>query len=224
MLGTVRKNKRELPPEFVASNRPEHSSLFGYNDGVQIVSSMARSKKCVIMVSTMHSDNGVELDNKEKPHAIRDYNATKCPVDRIDQMANTLTTRRKTRRWPMTIFFNILDIAAINSYISWLLLHPTWHKNERVHRRSIFLKEQACSLMEPWIRERPDDQRRGAMRATVRRARELCLEEADAPAPEGPQEALGVRRRCHLCVGVVCSRVKTPTCMAHCTVVCNDCV
>ena len=157
VLGTVRKNKRELPPLFVASNRPEHFSLFGYNDGVQIVSSMALPKKCVIMVSIMHSDNGVELDNKEKPHAIRDYNATKCPVDRIDQMANTLTTRRKTRRWPMTIFFNILGIAAINSYISWLLLHPTWHENERVHRRSIFLKELACSLMEPWIRERPDD-------------------------------------------------------------------
>ena len=103
-----------------------------------------------------------------KSHTLLDFNMTKCPVDRIDQMANTFTSRRKTRRWPMTVFYNILDIAGINAYITWLLRNPTWHQHEQVHRRSIFLKELACALMEPWIRQRPEDQPRGAMRSTVR--------------------------------------------------------
>ena len=228
MLGTVTKNKRELPLEFVVSNRPEHSSLFGHNDGVQMVSNMARPKKCVIMVSTMHCDNGVDLEDKEKPHAIRDYNATKCPVDRINQMANTFSTRRKIRRWSMTIFFNILDIAGINAYITWLLHNPTWHENEKVHRRSIFLKKLACSLMEPWIRQRPNNQPRGAMQATVRRARELCLNNAESPEVEAPQETQKARRRCHLYVGrsrvrTACSRCHQPTCMAHGSVICKAC-
>ena len=71
MLGTLAKNKRELPPEFTAAGRPEHSSLFGYKEGMQLVSYMARPRKCVIMLSTMHSSNAVDLDDKEKPYSAR---------------------------------------------------------------------------------------------------------------------------------------------------------
>ena len=45
--------------------------------------------KCVVMVSTMHSSNAVDLEDNEKPQPIVDYNMTKCPVDRIDQIVNS---------------------------------------------------------------------------------------------------------------------------------------
>ena len=127
-------------------------------------------------------------------------------------------------------FYNILDIASVNGYITWLLRNPSWNDHSRVHRRSIFLKELAYGLMEPWIRLRSDDQAKGAMRATVRRARELCLNEAEAETTGIPlQQDPNVRRRCYLwqerCrVRTTCSRCNQATCMAHGALICGSCL
>ncbi len=45
------------------------------------------------------------------------YNKTKIGVDMMDQMVDDYISRRQTRRWPMRIFYNIIDIAALNAYI-----------------------------------------------------------------------------------------------------------
>lgn len=45
------------------------------------------------------------------------YNATKFGVDVIDQMAKKYSVKAPSRRWPVQVFYNILDLAAINSWI-----------------------------------------------------------------------------------------------------------
>jgi hypothetical protein len=45
---------------------------------------------------------------------IHDYYQTKFGVDIIDQCVNNYTVRRITRRWPIMVFHNMIDIAAIN--------------------------------------------------------------------------------------------------------------
>ena len=45
------------------------------------------------------------------------YNKTKCGVDILDQMARRYSTRVAARRWPVHVFYNILDLAAINAWI-----------------------------------------------------------------------------------------------------------
>ena len=45
------------------------------------------------------------------------YNANKVGDDYFDQMARLYTTRSASRRWPVVVWGNILDIAAINSYV-----------------------------------------------------------------------------------------------------------
>ena len=45
------------------------------------------------------------------------YNKSKVGVDALDQMARYHTCKSSSRRWPMAVFFNILDCACINSYI-----------------------------------------------------------------------------------------------------------
>ena len=51
------------------------------------------------------------------PKTIKFYNNTKCGVDVADQMARKYTVKSGSRRWPLQIFFNILDLAAINAWI-----------------------------------------------------------------------------------------------------------
>ena len=62
----------------------------------------------------MHDSADVDTSNeKKKPEIILFYNANKVGVDSFDQMA----TRSASRRWPVAVWGNILDIAAINSYV-----------------------------------------------------------------------------------------------------------
>lgn len=51
------------------------------------------------------------------PDFIQFYNKTKFGVDMTDQMARKYTVKSSSCRWPLQIFFNILDLAAINAWI-----------------------------------------------------------------------------------------------------------
>ena len=43
------------------------------------------------------------------------YNHTKSGVANIDQMARLYTTKVSPRRWPLQVFYNVLDFAATNA-------------------------------------------------------------------------------------------------------------
>lgn len=88
--------------------------LFGYNDTSTLVSYVTKKKKVVLVLSTLHDTNEVD-DETGEPVQIMDYNATKGGVDTIDLMCSRISTSRRTKRWPMIIFFRYLDIAGINS-------------------------------------------------------------------------------------------------------------
>ena len=77
-------------------------------------------------LSTMHKSDEVYADFDNKPEAILDYNSLKCLIDVLDQMASAYryTTRKKVRRWPVTLFANLLDMEAINAYVTWIKRHP----------------------------------------------------------------------------------------------------
>ncbi|QQP38927.1 Uncharacterized protein FKW44_019645, partial [Caligus rogercresseyi] len=51
---------------------------------------------------------------KRKPNVVTEYNHMKAVVDTFDQMARLYSCRSASRRWPMQVFYNILDMAAIN--------------------------------------------------------------------------------------------------------------
>lgn len=79
VVGTVRKNKREIPQCFLdTKNRSLNSTIFGYGRNILLLSYVPRKNKNVIMISTMH-DNGLineSLGAEKKPEVIT-YNSTK---------------------------------------------------------------------------------------------------------------------------------------------------
>ncbi|GFS26369.1 PiggyBac transposable element-derived protein 4 [Elysia marginata] len=74
-------------------------------------------------MSTMHHDDSFDIESR-KPEMVMSYNATKGGVDSMDQMCHALTTKRKTNRWPMLLFYNLLDLASIASLVIWRKLNP----------------------------------------------------------------------------------------------------
>ena len=49
------------------------------------------------------------------PEVVDFYNSTKDGVDSLDLMAHSMTTKRQTKRWPMVVSFNILDMAFVHN-------------------------------------------------------------------------------------------------------------
>ena len=136
IVGTIRKNRTELPAEFVSTkNRKKSTTLYGCQKKAMIVSYCPKKGKVVTFLSTMHSDKGTESPAPEKKsEVIMYYNATKGGVDTMDQMVRWFTSKRKTRRWPMIIFYNMLDISALNAFIVWMSLNKEDHAGKRGNR------------------------------------------------------------------------------------------
>ncbi|XP_022910889.2 piggyBac transposable element-derived protein 4-like [Onthophagus taurus] len=116
VVGTLRQNKSDIPKEMKASkDRVVYSSLFCFQNNVSMVSYARKKNKCVILLSTMHHDASINDDAKRKPEIISHYNKTKGGVDIMDQMVSTYTCKRQSKGWPMTFFFNIIDVATLNA-------------------------------------------------------------------------------------------------------------
>ena len=71
---------------------------------------------------TLHVDKEIdpELGEQPKPFVITFYNATKGGVDTADQMCATYNVARNIKRWPIVVFFAMLNVAGINSQIIYL--------------------------------------------------------------------------------------------------------
>lgn len=96
----------------------------------------------------MHDSGEIDEETK-KPEINLDYNATKGAVDTVDQMCGSYSVKRITKRWPLVIFFSIMDMAGINA----LILYHSNANNLKLKRR-VFLKNLSMSLMKPFLVER----------------------------------------------------------------------
>lgn len=157
-VGTVRSNKTFVPSLFLKhKSREVYSTLFGFCDGnVSLCSYVPKKNKAVLLISTVHYTTQVDDENiKKKPIAILDYNSNKCGVDTMDQMLGTYTCKRSTKRWPLAMFYNMTDIAALASYV----IHNELLQTKESDRRRSFLKILSQQLVMPNMEERANNRR-----------------------------------------------------------------
>ena len=102
VVGTMRKNRRELPREMTKAEKGSlHSSNFFWNNDSRslFVKYYAKPKETVCLLSTMHQSPDVDQSTqKEKPKMILFHNKNKVGVDCFDLMARLYTTRTASRR------------------------------------------------------------------------------------------------------------------------------
>ncbi|UYV66363.1 hypothetical protein LAZ67_4001469, partial [Cordylochernes scorpioides] len=143
-LGTMRKNKPQIPPQFQPHPKRESgTSIFGFSGTKTLVSYVPKKRKSVILISSMHHDDKCD-ETTGKPDIIMDYNLTKGGVDTIDQMVSNFFTSRRSRRWPLALFYALLDITALNSYIIFNYQIDKKDKKER----STFIVDLGRSLID----------------------------------------------------------------------------
>jgi len=123
----------------------------------------------------------------------------------MDQMIRTYSCKRKTRRWPLVVFY-MLDISAINAYVIWKALNPNWNSNKS-HKRRLYLLQLGKELAE------------------VKRQSKRQLRKQDK-LPLNQQK----KARCTICpyakdrkTKTVCSKYSKNVCQEHSIVMCIRC-
>ncbi|KAJ4426864.1 hypothetical protein ANN_26663 [Periplaneta americana] len=192
LVGTLRKNKREVPSLFLQSRSMENSSVFGFTKDTTLLSSCPKKKKVVLLLSTVHHTDEIDPDSEEsrKPYLLTFYNSTKGGVDMVDEYKARYSVARTSNRWPLTLFFTLLNIAGINSFI--ILKHNI--RQFDMFRRK-FLQTLSKELSRNYLLERL--QLENLLRQLKRNIREITgTAEERYPPPSGEDEGPG---RCHLC-------------------------
>lgn len=222
-VGTMKKNKRQIPPEFQPNRRrQEFSSLFGFQGNVTLVSYVPKRGKAVVLISSMHHDSYVNPESK-KPEIIEFYNKTKSGVDALDQKCAAYSTSRRTRRWPMAIFHCILNIAGVNSRVLFQF-SPNGHEISRFS----FLKQLGMALCKPHMEMRMNNKR------IPRHLREGIARKlgTSLPIETVPEEEVSrsKRKRCAFCppkkdrkCSLACKQCKKPLCMTCAIKICPNC-
>ncbi|XP_072383022.1 uncharacterized protein [Diabrotica undecimpunctata] len=143
-----------------------------------MVSYVPKKSKSVVLIFSIHNDDAIDEDtgDKRKTVMITDYNNTKVGVNMVDQLCQNYNVARNTRRWPMVVFYNLLNISHINALCVYMANHP-----KQKIKRSDFLEKCAWKLIRPQIKVRSTIPR--LPREMRKRAQSLVGIENNLPQP-----------------------------------------
>lgn len=220
-VGTMKSNKACIPEKF-KKNREVYSSLFGFQKKITLVSYIPKPRKNVFMLSSLHHDMEIDqdTDEKQKPVIITFYNKTKGGVDTVDKLIQSYDVTRNSRRWPLTLFFWMLNTAGINSKIIQMLNCP-----ENKHSRRTFIKNLGLALIEPHLQSRKNNDR---LSIDLRKRIGSHLGTQDDPPLK--KSTSGIKRRCYMCpvkkdrkTQYICETCKSHLCLDHAIFECETC-
>ena len=138
--GTLRLNRRDVPPEAKATLRKGERRAVAVDENMAIV--QWHDKRVVSLLSTVHSDTPVQIERRcthvsgghevvEKPEAIIEYNKFMGGVDRGDQLLSYYGFPHRTVKWWRRAFFFLFDAAIVNSYTMYCTIN-THHRSHEV--------------------------------------------------------------------------------------------
>ncbi|KRZ55972.1 PiggyBac transposable element-derived protein 4 [Trichinella nativa] len=198
-----------------------------FPENCTIISYLPKKNKNVLVLRTMHNVNQVCDGKGSKPDIILHYSNTEGGVDNLDKMASTYSCQGMTVRWPLVIFYNIIDVYAYNAYVLWTEKHPAWNVG-RLHKRGLFVEELGKALVQPEMMMSKTLPRTAAAKSAVERLRK----DAEQPSTSGitDTDTGGKKRtRCQFCVssdnktGVRCKKCQKYICKDHTQSYCNLC-
>lgn len=101
-----------------------------------------KDRKAVNFISSAHSPrqtstvrrrlrNGTKID-VQCPKVVETYNKYMGGVDKFDQLKERYSIGRRSVKWWHRIFYFLLDLAIVNSYVLWKLQQPDKNKCDQL--------------------------------------------------------------------------------------------
>ena len=185
-----------------------------------------RKRKAVIMLSTHHHEKKVEPLPPCKPSVITDYNATKSGIDTLDQLVKNYTCKRVTNRWPLLIFYWMIDVGCYNANVCFMTKQPNIYLGK--HKRRKFLMDLSEQLVLPLIQRRSQSEGFRSLHKATLSKMELFMPEALVQLQTTTDNT---RKRCGNCPRGMdkktkkkCAKCGTAICVNHTVIVCSDCL
>jgi len=126
---------------------------------------------------------------------------------------------RKVRRWPLVLFFRLIDLAGINAQV----IFSTNNRNNKLIRRT-FLEEVGLSLLQVQLKKR------AVSKYIPRSLRQKVSTFSDEKKLPECSKVVGKRRRCAVCprnkdikTTNSCQTCKVYMCLKLLETVCKDC-
>nr|CAI5839665.1 unnamed protein product [Callosobruchus analis] len=193
-VGTVRRNKAEIPKEFLPNKeRQICSTVFGFLEDCSLLSYCPKKNKCVLVISSLHMDGRLDEESGEdkKPEMITFYNRTKIGVDLLDQLCRKYDVSRYCRKWPLVILYDLLNIACINGACVY-----SANRNYTKVVRSDFIENVSRDFIKPQIERRSTIPQ---LPVALKQQARLLLGTQEQAAVRPQRERTGSLGRCHLC-------------------------
>jgi hypothetical protein len=160
--------------------------------------------------------------NLKKTSVITFYNKTKGGVDTTDQLCASKNVSRNVRRWPMVIFFAMLNISGTNAQILYFgIAQP-------VVRRKVFLKRLSHELVMPQLILRSEQKRGLPKELSDSLYRFITIAVLEQSQDKIRNE--NKRKRCHTrtqnkrLTRYSCQQCHQPICLTHLKSYCGNCV
>ena len=161
--GTVRTNRRGLPPEMSAKLKKGDITSATINDHILALKWM--DKRPVNMLSTVHDDSMVTKQRRtrhapggqeeiRKPSVVEEYNKYMGGVDKGDQLLSYYGFSHRTVKWWRRAFFHLIDLAIVNAYILYTLSQQANRKLTHEQFRIRLAKELLIDMDQPQDRTR----------------------------------------------------------------------
>ena len=152
----------------------------------------------------MHMSGEVAETLSANPEIMNYYNKIKDGVDTMDKILGEYIVKRRTLRWPLTFFYNMIDVTSLAYYIIYREHNPMFGAKDR---RRKFLKELANMLCIPLVEARSNSQMlmknhflRGTMEMVPGRRIVAPPENAVvARAPHGGRGSIPIVGSCCVC-------------------------
>ena len=144
LTGTVMKNRQGLPAEVKKKQKMKVHDVVAYKASSDVMVLCWQDKRQILMLSNYHdadiqtvqrhTKRGQVVDIK-KPTVIIDYTSKMGAVDRADHLCSSYNFARKSLKWWRKLFFWLLEICAVNSYIIFNLHRKTNNVREVSHMK-----------------------------------------------------------------------------------------
>lgn len=222
--GTMRLDKPHTPAVMKDTKIiPKGHSAFIDDDKLTMVSFHPNKNKYkfVHLYSTMHDQPNIQ--DFGKPEITEYYNKTKYGVDTFDQMCAYYSCNRKTKRWPLCLFYGMVSAATINAHVIYNKMQN--NIGEPGMDRRTFMLKLAENLVFPWAEDRMSFP--GLKRVTQLTIRDVFDINLPTCRPaQGPRTL----KRCVRCprkkdrkTKQQCIHCQCPVCGEHPSLICSDC-
>ena len=134
-IGTVRANRKQMP-KMIDDKQMKRGDCEFLFSGNTMACKWMDNRSVLLLLSTLEGMNDIlSVQRREKgsktkssvpcPKVVKLYNSGMVGVDLVDlRTAAYLLDRKSSVRFYLRIFFDLMDIACVNSYLIYNMKHP----------------------------------------------------------------------------------------------------